>query len=85
VPGVRAVRADESSAASVPGEVAAGGSCEAGAEPDGHALVDALQIVQREKIRQLAAALKNHDPGPGFVALDNRGYNQPRGESPFND
>jgi hypothetical protein len=79
-PGVRAVRAEDGAAKS---EVAEGGSCSAGGEVDQHALVDSMQAVQRAKVAQLAASLAEHDPGPEYVDLNNRGYNQPRpGEQP---
>lgn len=79
-PGVRAVRADEGAAGN---EIAESRSCEAGAEVDGPALVDSLHIVQRATINQLAATLEKHDPGPDYVDLNNRGFNQPRpGEQP---
>lgn len=79
-PGVRIVKADEGAAQSEADEIADGGSCAAGSVSDGHAVVDVLHQVQRAKIKQLAASLKNHDPGPDYVELDNRGFNQPRGE-----
>jgi hypothetical protein len=80
-PGVRAVRAEEGTTASATADAAAeGASCQADAGIDGHALVDSLAIVQRATIKQLAATLSKHDPGPEYVELDNRGYNQPPGE-----
>ena len=61
-------------------EIADGGSCEAGSVNDGHAVVSVLQRVQRAQIKQPAASLTNRDPGPDYVELDNRGFNQPRGD-----
>jgi len=78
-PGVHVVRADDSTAEEASEEIAEGATCESG--PAGSAVVvDSLQRVQRNSIRTLAAQLEKHDPGPGFVALDNRGFNEPRGD-----
>jgi len=80
VPGVRAVRADEGAepVAAEQGEAAAeGATCEAG-PANGQMLVDSLQRVQRDAIRQLAPQLAQRDTPPGIIGLDNRGFNDPR-------
>jgi len=44
--------------------------------------VDSLQKIQRAKIAQLAVQMKERDPGTDYVDLNNRVFNQPRGEQP---
>jgi hypothetical protein len=80
LPGVSVVHAEDGGSHAVADEVTEGGSCEAGSVAGGSELVDFLDRAQRARVKQLASGLKAHDPGPEYVDLDNRGFNQPRGE-----
>ncbi len=74
-PGIRAVRADDTSAPAESSLAADGPTCEAGTVSGGQQILEYLQHIQRLQLEQTAASPPASDAGGDLVMLNNRGYN----------
>jgi hypothetical protein len=82
-PGIRAVRADDTSAPAESSPAADGPTREAGAVSGGQEVVETLQHIQRLQLEQTAAAPPASDAGGDLVVLNNRGYNYVPSNAPL--